>query len=240
MNFNKIKSEELETIYPNNTGIVFKSMSKDSQDNYMELYYLYRKLFTQYIIEKLNLKMYDEKIENSGLDFKINNEEDMDVYQYFSSNALKYFYIRNNIYIEKLDDSSVKILKRKIKANNYELDEEARELIENTYRTVIFEDSLKDGSLCMTLFGPNSINYFARNDALVIGVRYDEFGQSDLDDNSWDKLHDEQLFYLYGLVEEMNNKFIDDSSIPVSIIKYNEFSTRSRINKNENMEMESR
>ena len=57
-------------------------------------YLMYRKLFTQYIIEKLNLKKYDDEIAESKLNFIEVKEKQMDIYQYFSKDKLKYFYKR--------------------------------------------------------------------------------------------------------------------------------------------------
>ena len=86
-----------------------------SQDINQEVYLLYRKLFTEYIIEKTELKKYDEEIKNSNLNFIPVEEEKMDIYQYFSCDILKYFYIRNNLYLEKLDKKDINFLEKKFK-----------------------------------------------------------------------------------------------------------------------------
>ena len=91
MIFNNFSINDLKRISPNYSAIDFE------KDDYIKLYNLYRSLLTEYIIDTLELKKYDEKILKSNLNFKQTNKEEMDSYQYFSSEELKYLYIRNNI-----------------------------------------------------------------------------------------------------------------------------------------------
>lgn len=232
MNFKPLSKEALSTIYPRN-GIELSE--KD-----MALYSLYRKLLTEFIIKRIKLKEYDEKIGNSGLNFRINAEKDMDLYQYFSKDDLKYFYIRNNIYIERLEEKEKGFLLERIRNNNYDLDEDAERMVSNTYKKVIFEDVKRDGSNCITFYGPSSDSFSARNDSLVIGMRYDEFCTNGLDDNSWDKLHDKQLMYLYAIFEDIAKNAKGKLDTLVTVLKYNEFSIRTMSNSNKNIEGEER
>ena len=148
----------------------------------------------------------------------------MDIYQYFSSDILKYFYIRNNIYIEKLNKKEIDFLEKKIQSKNYELDDETMQIIESSYRRVIFEDVLKNGELCKTLYGPNSSNFFADNNAIIIGVRYDEFAENKLNDDEWDELHQQQVEFLESLITRMNKNLNSNSAVPIEILEYSEFS----------------
>ena len=115
-----------------------------------------------------------------------------------------------------------------METNNYELDAEAEKFIESTYQKVIFEDALKNGNTCMVLYGPDSSSYFARNDSVVIGFRYDEFAENGLDDNAWDELHDKQVIYIYSLLKEMNANIQGILPTPMSILRYNDFSIKKR------------
>lgn len=228
MKFEKVNEKNLRTISPNNSTMILSTMSNEKKEEYIELYNMYRRLFSEFIIKKIDLQEYDKKIESSELKFKQLAQEDMDIYQFFTSDELRYFYIRNNIYIENLTDEEKNILKRKMLEENYELDEEALKMIESTYKKVIFEDALKNGKKCFTFFGPNSRNFMAENDSLVIGVRYDEFFSEGMNDEEWDKLHDNQLIYLSKIVKEMDTEMKNKIDIPVSILMYDDFSTKRR------------
>lgn len=224
MKFNRLYEEDLKTIYPNCTNISLDNMPENQKKKYLLLYNMYRKLFTVYIMQKLKLKNYDKKIEKSELGFTANKKQDMDIYQYFSSDILKYFYIRNNIYIEKLNKKEIDFLEKKIQSKNYELDDETMQIIESSYRRVIFEDVLKNGELCKTLYGPNSSNFFADNNAIIIGVRYDEFAENNLNDDEWDELHQQQVEFLESLITRMNKNLNSNSAVPIEILEYSEFS----------------
>ena len=224
MKFNRLYEEDLKTIYPNCTNISLDNMPENQKKKYLLLYNMYRKLFTVYIMQKLKLKSYDNKIEKSELGFTANKKQDMDIYQYFSSDILKYFYIRNNIYIEKLNKKEIDFLEKKIQSKNYELDDETMQIIESSYRRVIFEDVLKNGELCKTLYGPNSSNFFADNNAIIIGVRYDEFAENKLNDDEWDELHQQQVEFLESLITRMNKNLNSNSAVPIEILEYSEFS----------------
>ena len=224
MKFNRLYDEDLKTIYPNCTNISLDNMPENQKKKYLLLYNMYRKLFTVYIMQKLKLKSYDKKIEKSELGFTANKKQDMDIYQYFSSDILKYFYIRNNIYIEKLNKKEIDFLEKKIQSKNYELDDETMQIIESSYRRVIFEDVLKNGELCKTLYGPNSSNFFADNNAIIIGVRYDEFAENKLNDDEWDELHQQQVEFLESLITRMNKNLNSNSAVPIEILEYSEFS----------------
>ena len=238
MMFKELNEQNLATIYPN-TGTATDINSDIEKQRNIILYNLYRKLFTQYIIDRLQIKKYDKSIYESGLDFSTINLEDMDIYQYFSSDLLRYFYLRNNIYIERLNDKELDFLKSKLKSDGTVLDDEEIEFIEKTYQKVIFEDVLKNGDTCMVQYGPNSSNFFARNDSVVIGVRYNEFDDK-LEDNEWQELNDKQREFLNSLLERMNKEFVGKlpSNTPISIIEYNDFSIRNRFQENENKDYE--
>lgn len=224
MKYKELSLEEIKDIY---SGLDTNKKDKINQQ-YRTMYLAYRKLFTEYMTEKLNLQEYDKVIKESGLDFIGVNESDMDSYQYFSSNVLKYFYIRNNINIEKLDQKELEFLSQINFDNEKELEEEEKEFIEKTYQKVIFEDILKNGKKCIISYGPDSSRFFSSNDSIVVGMRYDEYAESGLDDEEWDELHEKQLDFLQELEKKMKLELKDKLDNPISIIQYNEFSVQRR------------
>lgn len=198
-----------------------------NNDDYIYLYLLYRELFTKYIIDKLRLNSYDIELKKNPLMFIPLDKEKMDFYQYFSSDKLNFFYIRNNIYIEKLTKEELMFLNYKLQNKNLNLDNETEKFIEQTFRKVIFEDLLHDGSECIAFYGPNNSNFATENNTLVIGFRYDRFKNNGLEESEWLNLHDEQDFYLYNYIRKIEDYFQKNFSvpiIPIKIIQYNEFS----------------
>lgn len=236
LDFENLKKEELKAISHKLNSMELK------KGQYALAHDLYRELFTKYIIDKLELNKYDEELANSNLNFKPVDEEKMDIYQYFSKNELKFFYIRNNIYIDKLNEKEIEFLINETNNNTIEENEKVKQFIECTYKKVIFEDVGKDGKKYITFYGPNSRNYTARNDSLVIGMRYDEFYSNELNDKDWDELHIKQMRYLPEVFNKLILEQRDKVSIPIEVLQYNDFSVKRRTstsrNKEENIEEE--
>lgn len=230
MNFRKMSIFDLEAMDLNNK-INIKEMTSSEKAEYIKEYSLYRKWFTEYIIKMLNLKEYDEKIKNSGLNLKPNDLKDMDIYQYFSSDDLSYFYIRNNIYLERLSDDEKAFLQAQLRKENFDLDENATEFIEKTYKKVVvenFEDFDNLFGETLYFYGPNTMRFAAPGNALVIGMRYDEFAEDGASDEEWKRQHDEQEMFIYPIFDRMSYQFEKILGMPVSVIKYNQFSVKKR------------
>ena len=204
-------------------------MDNNMKETYLEIYSIYRKLFSEYIIDKLQIKNYDFELMNSNLNFVKVIEKDMDIYQNFNKEILNYFYIRNNLYIERLTPSERKILYTKFLSGDYSLDENTKVIIENSYKRIIFEDIHKDGSNCYINMGPDNSDYYVPNQSIVIGFRYDEFNLNNLSDEQWDNLHDKQLLYLSEFLLKMSKEISSKVNIPIQVIKYNEYSVKKKI-----------
>ena len=229
MKFNDYNEKDIKGIVPNSNRIQFNTMSLDERKRYVKLYNLYRKCFTEYIINKLNLKYYDDKILNSNLNFKAVNKKDMDIYQYFSSDELKYLYIRNNIYLENLTEDERLFLNNLLNDKNYEFDKRIETFIEETYERVIFENICKDDKEYMVFYGTNAECYMASNKSFILGLRYDDFTFEDTNEELWEKQYEKQtLEFLPKLISEMKKKFEKELKTSVQIMKYNEFSVTKR------------
>ncbi len=222
MNIRIISEEELNSIIPNNIQ-GFSQMDKPEKQQYLIYYSVYSYFLNKYMAKKINLKYYDNLINDSEYLLKKSNEYDMDLYQLKANKIFNYFYIRNNIYIERLTSEERSILNRIISGSlkNEEIDK----FIESTYKKLIFEDSLKNGELCNVFFGPQNLSFAAKNNSLVIGFNYDEFNADNITDEEWDKLHNNQLQFLYQIFDKIENESKNILNIPVKIIKYNSFSS---------------
>lgn len=225
MNYRVLTEADLETVYPKMENDL--KINHDGEIiNYIKLYNAYRELFTEYIEKKLELKKYDEKIIKSKLNFHRIQSENMDIYQYFSCEVLKYIYVRNNIHIERLTKEDKIFLE--LQSGNVKLNKETITFVERTYEKIIFEDILKSGEICMIQYGPNSSNFFARNDAVVIGIRYDKFVEQEIN-NNWDRSNEKQREFLFELMQEMNKEFKEKLKVPVVVIEYDDLSVKYRI-----------
>lgn len=214
----QITKEILQTCIPAN------NINDRINEEYINLYNKYRMLLTKYFIKKLRLKLYDELIENSGLNFKPVDIEKQDLYQYFSSDNLKYVYIRNNVYIDRLTDEE----KQKLNTLSYgdnELSKIDELFIEETYKKVIFEDKLENNKKTMTFFGPRTSSFMIGNDYVVIGIRYDKYYNQYGNDEEWKENFIKQSEFITNLIFKMKSELCLIIDNPVTVIEYGDMST---------------
>lgn len=215
--------DELSDLQPKLELEKVRTMSEEERKKYIELYCAYLDLLIQYLCKKIDLISYETKLKNSGLNFKEVEENKMDIYQYLSSDYLKYFYLRNTLHINRLNKLDYEVLLNKLERNDMTLDEEAEKLIDRTYGNIIREE---EGTTIS--YGPNSSSFFVLNGNLVIGFRYDEFADLGLSDEEWDEQHDKQIPFLLNCLAEVENNANEKLDIPTNIVQYSEFSVKER------------
>ncbi len=185
---------------------------------YFKVKILYLKLLNDY----LSLNQYDDKLTNSQLRFIKTPKNQQDIYQFLSPN--NYYFIRNNLHIDRLPIEDFKYLSLK---QDDVLDEKSEELIKRTFQTVIKEVDEKISGPFMAVYGPLASDAFqAKNDSLVIGFRYDEFNTDGLSDEEWEELNEKQYAFLTKQNQEMMTELSEKYHIPVKVIEYDEYSVQ--------------
>lgn len=211
--------------FPNNNKDVLNNLNSEEKDIYLKLYSTYSCLLTQYLMNKLTLKECDNVLSNYKIDFPTVSERNMDIYQYLSSNFLKYFYIRNNIYLERLSQEDKQYLNNIYTNEDFELTKEKENYIERTYLNIITEE--QNATNHYINYGPDSSEYYKPSNAIIIGVRFDEYFNSMAED--WPQKHLEQLEIINDLIEIIE-KTAKKLNLPVKVcvINYNDFSIKKR------------
>lgn len=217
----KITREQFDTI-DNLRSDFYSKLSDANKEKYLNLYSLYSSLLMQYLIKNCNLKEYDDIILNSEDSFKEIEKEHYDIYQYISSEYLKFFYIRSNLHIERLDYEELNYLYNKYENNNLDLDDSASEFINNTVNRVIPEII---GETVEVNYGPNNIQFFRPCDALILGVRYDKYHRlKDESDDDLEKRSLSQTRFIDDLSAFVQSRINKNFALPVYIIQYNDYS----------------
>lgn len=181
-----------------------------------QLKYKYYILLYNYINQRVDIKKYDDLFLNSSINYIKIEKSDMDVYQLISSDKLNYLYIRNDIYIQNLNNEEKELLKN-ISFNHY--GEKEHEFVHNTLKKVL---TLDNG---INLLNLGAIDYknMVENGSLVIGFRYDEFNLGEMSDEEWndnyEKSIDESMKILISLEQELR----ENLEYPCIAIHYNEF-----------------
>lgn len=224
-----IDEQDFLTKCPDTNLDTFGKMNKELKDTYLAIYMKYSELFNKYLYHKMGLDEFDNRIGNSNLSFLPVGENEMDLYQYLSHDISRFFYIRNNYYIERLSNDEQAFLAEKVLKSESDLDKETIAFLESTYRKVIYENVADNENIYNINFGPNSESFFAPNNSLVLGFRYDEFNTQGKTDEQWDDNYNKQLEYINNIMNEAEDKLSKKLGIPVVIIKYDQFSIKKRI-----------
>ena len=199
---------------------------KFEKEEYVNLYSTYHNLITQYMANKMGLSLIDRTIENSSLNYVSIKEEDMDIYQYLSSDIMNYFYLRNDIHLERLDDNEIAFLKNLSNNEQVELNEEIILYIESTMSKAL--SSLIDEPNVLATYGPNAMEYKVPSNSLVIGFRYDEFNLDGMTEEEWDSNHDEKMMDLSDMFELLYDNLRKFKIMPVEIIQYSDTSVEKK------------
>ena len=183
------------------------------------LYEYYGKYLLLYLDKKLGLSRREQEIKDSALQMKPVKESDKDAYQ--SLSPLEFFFVRNNLKIERLPEQFIELLKRRVFQQKEELDEKTEQMIELTYRDVIRNEKYKDGTHIN--YGPTtSTDFFAPNDALVLGFRFDPEYETDTNDNpDWMENYMRKETLARALCRLIRSE-AEKQDLPVYVIEYNE------------------
>jgi len=194
-------------------------------NNYLILYSVYNILLIQFLMKEYYLKDVDEQLAKRVGDFIPISKEMMDLYQYSSLGFLKYFYLRNNIYIERLSDDDKRYLFEIYNSGNYSLNEERENFIRRTYLNTILEyPNNTNRNFC---YGPDNRKFIKPGNAIIIGVRYDQFSNM-TDDTNVFNVFAKRTGQIQILSNFLEYKIKSMSSIPFYVIEYDEFSVNCK------------
>lgn len=224
-----ITKDNIELVYPqiiNNDLLVQKGFKIDDENNeYFKLINKYKKLFEEYLKEKLPLELIDDNMKKSDLKFVPIKKEDMDFYQITSTMNLNYIYLRNNLYIEKLSKEDLEYLSKK-----ENLDDDAKEFIKRTYQTVI--NPYENDEKRIIFYGPENGKHLCDSTDVVLGIRYNEFEVNGMSDEEFQKNFLEQLRLIAQVSTLLEIASPNELGSEVKVIQYNELSIMKKYNGN--------
>ena len=154
-------------------------------------------------------KILENLPENSNLHFNQVEKEDMDMYQ--SNSIFKYFYVRNNLYLEKLSNEDIE--------NLLSNDSNKKDIVLRTFKDII---NIDDGyKVC---YGPDTDNFWYDSDILVLGFRFLEFSDNGLSDEAWEEEFYKKRTYLNNMFSSLEASLTEKLGLKVKICEYDEYS----------------
>lgn len=221
----KITIDEYETRTPNSNNEYFNGLSEQEKWEYLELYSTYSNLLADYLIENYRLKEYDEAICDDSCSFQKVEEENMDIYQFLTSDKLDYIYVRNNLFIERLTQDEWKYLLSRV-GKSEDFNQDDSEFIKNTFKRVIAEST---DSIYNTLFGPDNSSFIAPSNSLILGIRFDDFySPNNESSDKWSNDNSRRLQVINIISMMLHSNLSKELDMPITVIKYNDFSIKKK------------
>ena len=210
--------------------LIEKGLYQDGtfSNKFYKLYRYYQILLDKYLLDKFNLEEYDNRIANSDLLFIPVKKEDKDYYGYMSSMGLKYIYLRNNIYVEKLSNEDIDKI---INLSGEEINKPSKEImdiIDRTYQTVIDYCGGKKIS-GISNYGPDTDNFWFDSSELVFGLIFDDFADDNLNDDEWLENNFKQTEFINNIIDEITKKCSTIMNKKVNVIWYNEYTIEKSV-----------
>lgn len=206
--------------------------NNDLNDRFYLLYKNYKILFEKYLLNKLSLKEYDNRIVDSNLFFTPVNNDIMDIYQLLSTFGLKYIYLRNILNVDKLSVEDINII---INLKDDELSnpsEKLFELVDNTYKMVLNADRNGNNISYMICYGNDSDYFWHDSRELVLGIRQDELADNGLGQNEeWLDNYFKQMKLLGDIILELETKGEEILGIKVNCLYYDNVSVEKSMSK---------
>jgi hypothetical protein len=112
------------------------------------------------------------------------------------------------------------VLANKIQFNNYEYDLEIEKFIEKTYKKVTIDQLDNDGQLVN--YGPFTSTFFAPNNSIIIGIRFE-------DTYDLDKMIEQSKIYM-DIKPQIEKDISKKLGYNVTVLKYDSKSVKKKIN----------
>lgn len=202
MNFKLLDLEKIIKIYPNryDTNVLksYSLMDVNLNTTYRYFFSCYKFYFEKYIASKLNLQNLDIEIEKLNL----LPRKEKSIYQDISTLGLKYIFIRNNIFLDRLEKAEFETLKN---AYNKQDIEGIQQLVINTYSNLIKFDKEIPDSQIVNYDATSKTMIACANNALLIGIDFEI------------PKNDKALEELQQIIRKQEREYSEILKIPVSI-----------------------
>ncbi|MBP1047978.1 hypothetical protein I6N96_16935 [Enterococcus sp. BWM-S5] len=188
---------------------------EELNSNFQVVHNMYKRILENYLVGILPIVKVDAELKNNSLYFPSVPEEKKDFYQGTSGLNTHYFYLRNNIYVERLSQGNIDTFLEKAEDSNFASDSSLIAIVKKTFLMVIRqkESEIEYASYDRSL-KPNALN-----EAVVLEVAYQN--EYDQEGNSLDgETDDKRLTFLSEVFVPNAEKELSENNegIPVTVL----------------------
>lgn len=191
-----------------------KLINNNDDSLYKKLSLRYKYILEYYLNTVVDFKKYENEIDNSNL-YIGKNSRYKSLNEYLN---LDYIFLINNLFIEKLSDDNLELLKNSFNKDNLSI--ELVEMVKNTYQDVIRDNYLngeyydKIYNVCYGEFVPTN---FVSNNSLVFKIYYGK-NLKELFKEDFIKLHQDQLKFFRKIISEIKNEIMVKLNVQCEIL----------------------
>lgn len=165
-----VTEQDLRTVFPADLHY-YERLNEGQARTYRYLTTLYRKLLNAYAAF-MGVGKYDVALAENARAVVPVPRRDQDLYQRYANGPLQYFYVRNNIHVERLDRKELGFLRARLEEHDFQLDYDSLRFVEDSYPRVTRERGLAGAG--QVYYGPERKRFLCPADALVVGCRVAE------------------------------------------------------------------
>ncbi len=149
---------------------------------YLCMQAVYRANLDAYLLDEIDIRKLDEELKNSELGFVSRKQEEKSLYEKESEMGLELIYLRNNLYIEYLDQAYLELLEHQLETGKEAVTEELKSMVKESYQEIIRVRDLGawQEEVYFRYPGVQGAKPEIPNHALVLGIsnvlEYDESG----------------------------------------------------------------
>jgi hypothetical protein len=190
-----------------------KGLITDNDALYKELEKKYKYLLEYYLSTVIDFNKYENMINTSNLYIGKNSK-----YQRLNEYLkLDYIFLINNLFIEKLDNSNLDLLKNFNKDN---ITDEVVNMIKNTYSDVIKDNYFKENytdQIYKVCYGPVVPINFVDNNSLVFRFIYGK-NLIDLNGDEFFELDKKQKDFINEVIDKLKNEIFDKTGLKTEVL----------------------
>lgn len=185
---------------------------------------LYRLGFENYLQEQLDLRQYDNLLKDSELHFLPAQGDNITEQQRNNMSGMKYLYIRNDIYLDRLTKEDYALLKEV--SGQFEqgvtkdsiVPREVQDMIERTFHDIISPNEIREeeDEHVLTSFDTTGSNFFTNNSIVIYIATQEAFDENgEYIDEESEQEKKELLEILCSQMESDCNGVIEDTPVRV-------------------------
>lgn len=221
----KLTEKMFYTRFPQNEIYNVSTKNEKDKKSFLNIYSLYVSWLNRYLYDNTSIKEYEKILSKSKLNITPISKENHDVYQYLAEGVGKYYYLRNNTYIERLIQEDIDMLKKRISLRKTAYDIDSEVLVKYTFKNIIREMKNIKFENEIINYGPNNSNkFYAGSNTLVIGARFNNYMEK-IDTEEDKEKYIERVMFFRNACKELEIKLSSELEMDVKVIEYDEFST---------------